>query len=123
MLRKESSDMTDTLDFIQNQDYEGIQVTFTKAGAVLDISTATEISFRAFSIDYSTLRFSGTKTGGEVTFLTDGTDGIAIYNTQADDMNESERLRGEFEVVLPGASNTIKKQGLIVNIKPQAPTS
>lgn len=114
--------MTDTLPFIQNQEYEGIQCTFTKGGAVLNISEASEITFRAFSIDYGTLEFSGTMTGGgEVTFLTDGTDGIAIYNTQTGDMETPERLRGEFEVILEG--KPIKKQGLIVDIKPQAPTS
>lgn len=113
--------MTKTLKFIQNQDYEGIQVTFTKSGAVLDISSATEITFRAFSQDYSTLHFSGSKTGGEVTFLTDGTDGIAIYNTQATDMDTAETDRGEFEVLFPD-STKIKKQGLIIIINPEAPT-
>lgn len=116
--------MTDTLPFVQNQDYEGIQAHFEKTvdGVVsdLDISAASEITCRVFARDL-TLQFSGTKTGGEVTFLNDGTNGKVIYNTQATDMDTVDKFRGEFEVILGGKK--IKMQGLIVDIEPESPTS
>lgn len=116
--------MTDTLEYVQNQDYEGIMAHFEKTidGVVsdLDISGASEITFRVFNRDL-TLQFSGTKTGGQVQFYTDGTDGKPVFAPGATDMATVGKYRGECEVILGGKS--LKKQGLIVNIEPESETS
>lgn len=118
--------MTVKLPFVQNQTYQGIMAHFEKTvdGVVsdLDISGATEITCRVFTPDLQDLRFSGTLIGdSKVTFYTDGTDGKCVYNTQAGDMALVETDRGEFEVLLGGKK--IKMQGLLVEIKPESPTS
>jgi hypothetical protein len=112
--------MTDTLTFIQNQDYEGFQAHFTKLGVDLNISALTAATFRVFTQDLGTLKFSGTW-GSEVTFLTDGTDGKIIFTPDSGDMSDSGLLRGEVEITLGGKK--LKKQGLIVKIEPESPTS
>lgn len=113
--------MTTTLEFIQNQDYEGFKATYTKAdNSPLDISGLTGCVFRIFSQDYSTLIFSGSF-GSEVTFLTDGTDGIVIFTPDASDMADYALLNGEVETTLGGKS--LKKQKFMVDIKRESPTS
>lgn len=115
--------MTDLLEFVQDQDYEGIQAHFEKTvdGVVTDlnISSASEITFRVFTQDLKTLKFSGTKTGAKVQFVSDGTDGKCVFAPAADDMSENGLYRGECEVILSGKS--LKKQGLIVKIESESP--
>lgn len=114
--------MTVILEYIQNQDYEGMQIHYTKAdGTDLDISGATEIVFRVYSQDGSTLEFSGSKTGAEVAFLTDGTDGKAVFSPGADDMDTAGLFKCEVETTLGGKD--LKKQECLVKIDPEAPTS
>jgi len=112
--------MADTLEFIQNQNYEGVKITLTDDGAVLNISSLSTAVFRASTLDRNTLRFSGTW-GSELSFLTDGTDGILIFTPDASDMSVAEVLRGEIEITLGGKK--IKRQGLIMKIEPELPTS
>ena len=111
-----------TLTFVQNQNYEGVLGHFTKDdNSDLDISGASEITFRAFTQNREILKFSGTKTNGKVTFLTDGADGKAVYNIQATDLDTADIYQGEMEVILGGKS--LKKQNLLLDIKPESPTS
>ncbi len=112
--------MTDTLPFIQGQDYEGVLATFTKAdGSALDISGASELEYDVF--DRTALKFSGSKTGGEIDFLTDGQDGKFVFTPGATDMNEAGIFRGEARATLGG--KILKKQKCVVKIIPKAPTS
>lgn len=115
--------MVNTLEYIENQSYEGIQVAYTKKsdGSALDVSSLTECVVRVFKRDYSALEFSGSYTGGEVTFLTDGADGILIFTPQTDDMDEYGLFPGEVETTLGGKS--LKKQNFLVDIKREAPIS
>ena len=111
-----------TLEFVQNQDYEGFKATYTKSdGTPLDISALTECVFRIFSQDYTTLEFSGSYSGGEVTFLTDGTDGIVVFTPDAADMANYGIFKGEVETTIGG--KTLKKQTFLVDIIREAPTS
>ena len=110
--------MVDTLEYIQNQDYEGIMAHFSVAGVDLDISSLSAATFRVFTQDLATLRFSGVW-GAEVTFLTDGTDGKIVFTPDPTDMALAEVLRGECEITLSGKK--LKKQGLVVIIDPECP--
>lgn len=113
--------MSATLKFIQNQDYEGIEAYFEKivAGVKsdLDISGATEITYRVYPNDRSANYFSGTKTGGEVQFVTDGTDGKCVFAPAATDMDTPGNYLCEVEVVLVGKK--IKKHRCSVKIEPE----
>ena len=115
--------MPTTLEFIQNQDYEGFKATYTKEDdSPLNISALTECVFRIFKQDHSGLEFSGSFTGaGEVTFLTDGADGIVIFTPDADDMANYGLFKGEVETTL--GSKKLKKQTFLVDIKRESPTS
>ena len=114
--------MTTTLEFVQNQDYEGFKATYTKSdGSPLDISGLTECVFRIFSQDYSTLIFSGSFTGAEVTFLTTGSDGIVVFTPDPTDMADYALLNGEVETTL--GNKKLKKQKFMVDIKRESPTS
>ncbi len=115
--------MANTIPFIQNQDYEGLRATYKKKsdGQPLDISTLTECIFRIFKQDLSALEFSGSYTGGEVAFLTDGTDGIMVYTTQVGDMSNYGLFKGEVETTL--GAKSLKKQNFLVDITRESPTS
>lgn len=114
--------MADTLPYVENQTYEGVLAKFTKSdGSDLDISTLTTATFRCYQSDYSALLFSGTYASGELAFVTNGTDGQIYYDTQATDMTPSGKYRGEFEVLLNG--KLLKKQGIIIDIKKESPTT
>lgn len=115
--------MAVTLIYVQNQTLEGILATFTNAedGSPHDISGLTEAVFRIFQQDFSALLFSGSFTTGEVFFVNDGTDGKIFYKTQTGDMDPYGLYRAEVEVTLAGES--LKKQGFLVNIKRESPTT
>ncbi len=114
--------MSVNLEFVQNQDYEGFKATFTKAdGSVLDISGLSECVFRIFKQDYSAIEFQGSFTVGEVTFLTDGQDGIVIFTPDAADMSNSGIFKGEVETTLGGKK--LKKQKFQIKIDKESPTS
>lgn len=113
--------MSATLKFIQNQDYEGIQSHLEKIvdGVIsdLDISTATEITYRVYPNDRSANYFSGTKTGGQVQFVGDGTDGKSVFAPASDDMDTPGNYQCEVEVVLVGKK--LKKHRCSVKIEPE----
>lgn len=113
--------MAVTLTYVQNQTYEGILATCTqvKDGLPLDISGLTEAVFRIFEQDYSVLLFTGSYVGGEVFFVTDGTDGKIYYKTQAGDMDPFGLYRAEVEITLGGES--LKKQSFLVDIDRESP--
>lgn len=114
--------MTTTLEYVQNQDYEGIKATYTKPdNTPLDISTLSECVFRIFKQDHSAIEFSGSFTGAEVTFLTDGADGIVIFTPDALDMANYGLFKGEVETTL--GSKKLKKQKFMIDIKRESPTS
>ena len=115
--------MAVTLGYVQNQTYEGILATCTKVsdGSPLDISGLTEAVFRIFHQDFSALLFTGSYVGGEVFFVTDGTDGKIYYKTQAGDMDPYGLYKAEVEITLGGGS--LKKQEFLVNIKRESPTT
>jgi len=87
----------------------------------LDISAATELEYDVFESDFSEIKFSGTKTGGECTFLTDGQDGKFVFTPDATDMDEAGTYRGEARVTLGG--KVLKKQRCVVKIKRKAPVA
>lgn len=115
--------MAVTLSYVQNQTYEGILATCTKGsdGLPLDISGLTEAVFRIFLQDHSALLFTGSKTGGEVFFVNDGTDGKIYYDTQAGDMDPYGLYRAEVEITL--GTKLLKKQDFLVDIKRESPTT
>lgn len=115
--------MTNTIPFIQNQEYEGMRAVYTikSSGQPLPLQTITECVFRIFKQDHSGLEFSGSYTGGEVTFLSDGSDGIMIFTIQTGDMSNYGIFKGEVETTLGGKS--LKKQEFLVDIKKESPTS
>ena len=113
--------MVTTLEYVQNQDYEGIKATYTKSdGSPLPINNLTECVFRIFAQDFSGIEFSGSFTGGEVDFLTDGLDGIVVFTPDAVDMANYGLFKGEVETTLGGKK--LKKQKFIVDIKRESPT-
>ena len=119
--------MTEILDFVQDQTYEGIQFHLEEeqsdgTWADLDISGATEIVLRCYTLDRTELKFSGSKTGtAEVTFVTDGTDGKGVFAPDAGDMADAGRFLIEVETTLGGKA--LKKHRGIITIKSESPTS
>lgn len=112
--------MSTELGYIQNQDYEGFKATYLDEDKnPLNISSLTECVFRVFKQDYSALEFSGSFGGGEVTFLTDGADGIVVFTVAASDMSNYGVFPGEVETTLGGKS--LKKQEFLVKIKRESP--
>jgi hypothetical protein len=108
------------LKFVQNQDYEGIKITYEKAdGTPLDVSSLTESVIKVFKRDYSATVFTGTYGTGEIDFLTDGTDGILVFTPDSTDMATDGLYRGEWETTL--SSKKLKKQEFLVEIKREAP--
>lgn len=122
MKRNEAIKLVVELEYVENQDYEGILMTFTKAidGTVLDISGVTEITLKVYSLDGVTTLFSGTYTGGEILFVTNGTDGLAYYDTQVGDMDTPGRYKAEAHAVI--SEKNIKKQRCLIKIEPEAPS-
>lgn len=112
-----------TLTFVQNQDYEGFLIHHEKIidGVIsnLDISGISESTLRCYNA--SGLLFSGTKTGGEIAFLNDGTDGKLVYDTQANDMSAIGNYYVEVETILDGEK--IKKRYSSIDITAESPTS
>lgn len=121
MKRNEANNLVVELTYVQNQDYEGVLMTFTHKsdGTPLNISGASEITLTVYSLDGKTALFGGTKTGGEILFVSDGTDGLAYYDTQAADMDTAGRYKAEAHAVL--ASKNLKKQRCLIKIEPEAP--
>ncbi len=112
-----------TISFVQNQDYSGFLIHHEKIidGVIsnLDISGISESTLRCYRGD--TLLFSGSKTGGEIAFLTNGTDGKLVYDTQAGDMSSPGNYHVEVETILD--SEKIKERYSYIEITAQAPTS
>lgn len=114
--------MVKILKYIQNQSYEGMKATYTKDdGDPLDISGLSECVFRIFKQDFSGLEFSGSYTGGEVDFFTNGLDGIVVFTPKIADMASYGTFKGEVETTLGG--KPLKKQEFLVKIKRESPTS
>jgi hypothetical protein len=114
--------MVNTLPYIQKQAYEGMKATYKKKdGTALDISTLTECVFRIFKQDFTGVEFFGSFTVGEVTFLTNGTDGVVVFTPDVGDMSNYGLFKGEVETTLGG--KPLKKQDFLVDIKRESPTS
>ncbi len=111
-------------EFIQDQTKEGLQwnVTDQNDGSVVDVSGALELTFRCFSIDGTSLLFDGTKTGGEVVFLTDGTDGIVQWFPAAGDLDTLGNFLGELDIKF-GDARDGRLHDLMIIIKKRAPVS
>lgn len=107
------------LSFVQNQEYEGILITHKKAGVALPIDGASEIVLTVYEEGSTEKKFQGKKSTNEITFVTDGTDGLAAYAPGVDDMDTA----GIFlcEIVTTLASKEIKKQSGYILVKPEGP--
>ena len=93
-----------------------------ETNTAVDISGCTEIVYSIFSKDYETLLCTGTKTGdGEVTFVTDGTDGQAKFTPASGDMATPGRYISSWKFTFPGPL-VAEVQGADVLIRPPAPT-
>ena len=94
-------------------------------GVVIDISASEidEITFRLFTSDNQTMLAEGTYTGGEITYVVDGTDGKCKWSPATGDMDTVGTHEGELIVDFTADSRAAYIQDMIIKIKPKAPTS
>ena len=87
------------------------EVTLEDCGSVVDLTGASSIQYIFATPSGATL----TKVGN---LLTDGTDGIVVYNTIADDLDEAGTWKIQVKVVLPTGtwSSNIEKFRVYPNL-------
>jgi len=116
-----------TLTFVRGQTKEGIRwvVSNKITGAVIDFTsdTVTEITYRCFTEDYSTLMFSGSQGNGEITYETNGSDGVIIFSPDVGDMDIADGdYKSELEFTFTSGGSG-KLQEPDITIIEDAPTS
>ena len=116
--------MITTLPFYKAQTEEGIEweVYDSRTGADENLSSVTEINLYVYSKDGTTLLFTGSKTGGEITVSGTGNN-IVKFLPDAPDMNIAVgTYKGELKITY-STGRIGKIQDLLVKIKDDAPTA
>lgn len=118
--------MVTTLKFVQDNTKEGIEweLKNAKTDQAIDISVSeiNELTARIYSQDNATLICSGTKTNGEVTYISDGTDGKCKFTPSAGDFATIGNFRAELHVEFADNSD-LRVHDLVIVIVKKAPVS
>jgi hypothetical protein len=119
--------LVQTEKFIQGQTKEALEFEVYDASdpalAVIDISVGEvdDIIFRLFTSNNQTLLATGKYSTGEITYVTDGTDGKCLWSPEPTDLDVVGTHEGELVIEFTADSRDAIIQEMIIKIKAKAP--